>query len=164
MRVNLAPAQSRDRKGAELFTLEPGAKLYTDANVTISQLAPELRGLTDIRISQEAATSSGVRLEFEVPEAAQVLVGFFHTEKRNAAAVPPKDEWEPILHNAVIAQGQPAFTVYSHALPQGRSELDFGRGAFVVLCFINKDAQPEPRIVFLTQTADGRPNLDWLFE
>ena len=158
------PAQSRGHQGAELFTVEPGAKLYADQDVTISQLASELRGLTGIRISQGAATRSGVRLQFDLPEAAQVLVGFFRSEKRNAAAAPPIDEWEPILHNAVLADGQPALTVYSHALPQGRNELDFGRGAFVVLGFIKKEAQPEPRVVFLSQSAGGRANLDWLFE
>jgi hypothetical protein len=150
--------------GGEMFHVEPGAKLYTDADIAIDKLAPELRGLTGIRISQADATRSGVRLEFESPEAAQVLVGFFRSEKRNAAAAPPKEEWEAILHNGVIAEGQTAFTVYSHMLSAGRNELDFGRGAFVVLGFTKKDAQPEARVVFLTQSPGGRANLDWLFE
>jgi hypothetical protein len=148
----------------ELFRVEAGTHVYSDKSLAIAQLAPELRGLTGIRVSQPAAVTDGVRLEFELPEAAQVLVGFFHSEKKNAAAAPPKDEWEAVLHNAVIATGQPAFTVYSHALPEGRSELDFGHGAYVVLGFIKKDAQPEPRVVFLAQNASGRADLDWLFE
>jgi hypothetical protein len=163
--VKLAPlANARGSGGAELFTVEPGAKLYSDKSFLIDQLAPELRGLLGIRISQTGAMQSGVRLEVDLPEPAQVLVGFFHSEKKNAAAAPPQDEWEPILHNALISGSQPAFTVYSHALPHGRSELDFGHGAYVVLGFITKDAQPEPRVVFLPKRAAGRADLDWLFE
>jgi hypothetical protein len=55
--------------------------------------------------------------------------------------------------------------VYSHALPAGKSGLDFGHGAYVVLGFIKRDAQPEPRMVFFSQAAASqRPDLDWLFE
>ena len=148
----------------EVFRVEQGATVYTDKSLAIGQVAPELRGLTGIRVSQTEAMADGARLEVELPEAAQVLVGFFKSEKRNAAAEAPKDEWEAVLHNAVIVEGQPAFTVYSHALPKGRSQLDFGRGAYVVLGFIKKDAQLEARVVYLTKSANGRVDLDWLFE
>ncbi len=148
----------------EMFRVELGAKLYTTGDVPIAQMAPELRGLTGMRIPQDEATKNGVRLEVELSEPGQVLVGFFRSEKRGAAAAPPKDEWEPILRNGVEASGQPALTVWSHALPQGRSTLDFGRGAYVVLGFLPKDAQPEPRMVFFGEDAGKRPDLDWLFE
>jgi hypothetical protein len=59
----------------------------------------------------------------------------------------------------------PGITVWSHALPKGRSELDFGRGAHVVLGFVRRDAQLRPRMVFFPPTAaQQRPDLDWLFE
>jgi hypothetical protein len=98
----------------------------------------------------------GVRLEVDLPESAQLLGGFFRSEKKDAAA---------ILRNAVEASGNPAFTVWSHALPAGRNSLDFGRGAYLILGFIKKDAQPEPRMVFFSDSAaQKRPDLDWLFE
>jgi hypothetical protein len=149
----------------EVFHVEPGAKLYTDKDLAMQEIAPELRGLTGIRIADDAAIKDGVRLEIDLPEPAQVLVGFFRSEKRGAAAAPPKDEWEPILRNGISVAGHPGFTVYSHALPAGKSGLDFGRGAYVILGFIKRDAQPEPRMVFFSQTAaNQRPDLDWLFE
>jgi hypothetical protein len=149
----------------ELFHVEPGAKLYTDADLIMQQIAPELRGLTGIRIPQAQAAKDGVRVVLELAEPGQVLVGFFRSEKKGAAAAPPIDEWEPILRNAIAVAGHAGFTVWSHALPQGKSELDFGRGAYVVLGVIRKDAQPEPRMVFLSQnSARQRPDLDWLFE
>jgi hypothetical protein len=148
----------------ELFRVEPGARLYADNRLAIEEAAPELRGLTGIRIRQGDAARNGVRLEFELPEPAQVLVGFFRSEKKDAAAAAPQDEWEPILRNGIAVEGHPGFTVWAHALPKGRNELDFGRGAYVVLGFISKDAQPEPRMVFFAQSAATRPDLDWLFE
>jgi hypothetical protein len=149
----------------ELFQVERGAKVYSDRDFTMQQIASELRGLTGIRISDEAAAKTGVHLEFELPEPAQVLVGFFRSEKKGAAAAPPKDEWEPILRNGIAVDGMPGFTVWSHAVPAGRSDLDFGRGAYVVLGFIKRDAQPEPRMVFFSEAAARqRPDLDWLFE
>jgi hypothetical protein len=69
------------------------------------------------------------------------------------------------LRNAVESSGNPAFTVWSHALPAGKNSLDVGRGAYVILGFIKKDAQPEPRMVFFSDSAaQKRPDLDWLVE
>ena len=147
----------------ELFRVEPGARLYSDdRRLTLGQVAPELLGLTGIRIRQDDAARSGVRLAFTLPDTAQVLVGFFRSEKKGGAAAPPADEWEPILRNGIVVEGHPGFTVWAHALPAGRNELDLGRGAYVVLGFIPKDAQPEPRMVFFGSSI--RPDLDWLFE
>lgn len=149
----------------ELFRVEPGARLYTDRPLVMQQIAPELRGLTGIRIAQAEAAKNGVRLAFDLAEPAQVLVGFFRSEKKGAAAAPPANEWEPVLRNGIAAEGHPGFTVWSHALPKGPNELDFGRGAYVVLGFIRRDVQPEPRMVFFSQAdARQRPDLDWLFE
>ena len=149
----------------EMFAVEPGAKLYTDSTLGIQQIAPELRGLTGIRIPQAQAAKDGVRLVIDLAEPGQVLVGFFRSEKKSAAAAPPKDEWEPILRNGISVPGHPGFTVWSHALPKGKSDLDFGPGAYVILGVIKRDAQPEPRMVFLSQdAARQRPDLDWLFE
>jgi hypothetical protein len=149
----------------EIFAVEPGAKLYTDSALVIQQIAPELRGLTGIRIPQAQTAKDGVRIVIDLAEPGQVLAGFFRSEKKGAAAAPPKDEWEPILRNGIAVAGHPGFTVWSHALPKGKSDLDFGHGAYVILGVIKRDAQPEPRMVFLSQdSARQRPDLDWLFE
>ncbi len=152
---------------AETFTVRPGEKLYTAGDYVIQDVAPELRGLTGIRISQQEATRAGdgVRIQFELPAPAHILVGFFRSSKKGAAAAPPRDEWEPVYRNAVVAAGHPALTVYSHALPAGRNELDCGRGAYVVLGFARRDAQLNPRMVFFSEPGTNvRADLDWLFE
>ena len=95
-------------------------------------------------------------------EAAQILVGFFRG-RRAEAAEPPKDEWNPVLRDAVIAPGHPRLTVYAHQLPPGANQLDLGRGAYVVLGFVRRAADLQPRIVFFNESG-GRTDLDWLFE
>ena len=152
--------------GAELFEVRPGARLYPDREWTIDQVAPELEGLTGIRISYEQAIQGkGTKVQFELPEPAQILVGFFRSSKKGAAAQPPPNEWEPILRSSLVAGSHPGLTVYSAQMPAGRNELDFGGGAFVVLGFIQRDAQPVPRMVFFSQPAAGvQADLDWLFE
>jgi hypothetical protein len=148
----------------ELFPVEPGQKLYTGRDSTIEAIAPELRGLTGIRIPYQAAAEKGVRVEFDLSEPAQMLVGFFKSSGRSAAS-PPADEWSPVLRNGVAAGTHPGLTVWSHALPAGRNDLDLGRGAYVVLGFVRQDAPLEPRMVFFAGTAaQSRPDLDWLFE
>jgi hypothetical protein len=50
-------------------------------------------------------------------------------------------------------------------VPAGKSDLDFGRGAYVVLGFVKRTAALVPRMVFpQSAQAQGRPDLDWLFE
>jgi hypothetical protein len=125
--------------------------LFTDDSPIMESVAPDLRGLTGIRIAQADAVKSGVRLEFEISEPAQILVGFFPSEKKGAAAAPPANEWEPVLHNGIESAKYPGFTVWSHAVPVGKSQLDFGRRAYVVLGFVKRDFQLEPRMVFFSQ-------------
>ena len=149
----------------QLFQVQPGAKLYTDRDFTIQEVAPELRGLTGIRVSSDKAAKDGVKLKFELAEPAHILVGVFRSSKKGAAAALPKDEWGPVLRNAVVADGHPGITVWSHALSTGRNDLDLGRGAYIVLGFIKRDAQLEPRMVFFKKSgSQRRPDLDWLFE
>ncbi|MDE3164560.1 MAG: hypothetical protein KGN36_02055, partial [Acidobacteriota bacterium] len=138
----------------ESFPVRAGEKLYTDADVTIEHAAPELAGMRGIRIPRQAA-GKGVRLEIELAEPGQILIGFFRSEKKNGAASPPKDEWDPLLRNGVTAAGQAAFTVWAHQLPRGKSDLDFGPGAWVVLGAIPQSVQPEARMVFYSAAEAG---------
>jgi hypothetical protein len=151
--------------GAETFTVAPGEKLFTDGALAIQDLAPELRGLAGIRIASREAVANGVKLSFETAEPVQVLVGFFRNRnpRRRDSAVPPTDEWEPVLRDGVIAGDHPRLTVWTHKLPAGANQLDFGKGAFVVFGFVRQDTDLRARVVF-PSTARGAADLDWLFE
>ena len=146
----------------ETFTVHAGEKLYTDAPTPILTVAPELDGLTGIRVSVKQA----VPIHFTLSKPAQILVGFFKSDSAKASNVSPATEqWNIVLPNAVtFAKGLPV-TVWSKALPAGVNDLDLGKGTYVVLGFVPEDAHVTPHIDFSTASQDGQPpNLDWLFE
>jgi len=148
--------------GGETFSIAPGEKLYTDAPTPIVTVAPELNGLTGIRVS----TRQSAPIHFTLAKPAQILVGFFKSDSRRTVNVSPATEqWNLLLPNAVtVARGLP-ISVWAKPLPAGMNDLDLGVGAYVVLGFIPEDTHVAPHIAFATAGTGGQPpNLDWLFE
>ncbi len=131
----------------ETFEVKPGAKLFTDRGHVIKDVAAELRGLQGIRISYGAGKRDGVRVEFELPEPATILVGFLRGENPRYAK-PPEWEWEVVLSRAVLVDDFPRIDVSAHPFPAGRSDVDFGRGNYVILGFIKASQSLEQRVVF----------------
>ena len=148
--------------GGETFAVKPGEKLYSDAPTPIVSVAPELNGLTGIRVSTQQQTP----IHFTLSHPAQILVGFFKSSSSRAMNVSPATEqWNILLPNAItVARGLPV-TVWTKPLPAGANDLDLGKGAYVVVGFIPEDAHVTPHVNFSTTGTDGAPpNLDWLFE
>lgn len=142
--------------------MKSGEKLYTDAATPIASVAPELQGLTGIRVS----TQQEKPLEFTLEKPAQILVGFFKSDSKKALNVSPATEqWNILLPNALTtAKGLPV-TVWTKPLPAGKNDLDLGKGTYVVVGFIPEDAHVTPHVKFSTAGAEGQPpNLDWPFE
>jgi hypothetical protein len=146
----------------EVFKVQPGARLYTDNDTPIVTVAPELDGLTGVRVSTQQSTP----IHFTLAKPAQILVGFFKSDSRRALNVSPATEqWNILLPNAVTEPKGLPITVWTKPLPAGENDLDLGKGAYVVLGFIPEDAHVVPHINFSTTGTDGKPpNLDWLFE
>ncbi len=152
---------------AQTFTVAPGAALYTDAPTPIKTVAPELNGLTGIRVS----TQQSEPIHFTLAKPAQILVGFFKSDSRKTLNASPAnvssatEQWNILLPNAVtLAKGLPV-TVWSKPLPAGTNDLDLGKGAYVVLGFIPEDLHVTPHMDLSAASTDGQPpNLDWLFE
>ncbi len=146
----------------ETFSVRSGEKLYADAMTPIVTVAPELDGLTGIRVSAQQETP----IHFTLAKPAQILVGFFKSDSKKAMNVSPATEqWNILLPNALTtAKGLPV-TVWTKPLPAGVNDLDLGKGAYVVVGFIPEDAHVTPHVNFSTTGENGEPpNLDWLFE
>jgi len=146
----------------ETFTVHSGEKLYADAATPIASVAPELDGLTGIRVSAQQETP----IHFTLGQPAQVLVGFFKSSSSKAMNVSPSTEqWNILLPDAITtAKGLPV-TVWTKPLPAGANDLDLGNGAYVVVGFIPESTHVTPHVNFSTTSANGEPpNLDWLFE
>ncbi len=146
----------------ETFSVRSGEKLYVDAVTPIASVAPELDGLTGIRVSARQE----VPIHFTLAKPAQVLVGFFKSDSSKAMNVSPATEqWNILLPGALTtAKGLPV-TVWAKPLPAGPNDLDLGKGAYVVVGFIPEDTHVTPHVNFSTMGKNGEPpNLDWLFE
>ncbi len=143
----------------ETFAVKSGESLESDAAMAVTSVAPELDGMTGIRVSAKQEKP----LEFTLDKPAQILVGFFKSSSSKAMNVSPSTEqWNILLPNAITtAKGLPV-TVWAKPLAAGRNDLDLGKGAYVVVGFIPEEAHVTPHVNFVG--SDGLPNLDWLFE
>ncbi len=144
----------------EVFTVTKGASLYSDQDVPIASVAPELDGLKGIRVSAHQETP----IHFRLDKPAQILVGFFKSNSRKQVNVSPDTEqWNILLPDGVAgAKGVP-ISVWAKPLPAGENDLDLGKGAYVVLGFIPEDTHVTPHVNFDPESKQP-PNLDWLFE
>ena len=145
----------------ETFTVKPGESLESDASMPIASVAPEIDGMTGIRISAKQEKP----ISFTLDKPAQILVGFFKSSSSRAMNVSPATEqWNILLPNAITTTVQRALpvTVWTKELPAGKNDLDLGKGAYVVIGFIPVDAHVTPHVNFGDK--NGPPNLDWLFE
>lgn len=142
--------------GAETYTVQVGAKVFTDRNFAIQQLAPELAGLKGIRFSHETAKKGRLpTLEFSTDEPVLVLVGYFNSKQKawlpvpeleNAAQADERGGAEPVLDNAVAIDNCPNVSVHAFRYSAGRQKLELiGRGSFVVLGVVPQSVNPERR-------------------
>ena len=136
---------------AETYLVEAGAKVFTDRDFVIQNLAPELKGLTGIRFSHEAAKKGRSQpVEFAAAVPAQVLVGYFNSDQKGWLQVPQletaaqADERggvDALLQNAATIQGCPNVDVHAFRFDAGRQKLDLiGKGSFVILGVVPQSA------------------------
>jgi hypothetical protein len=146
--------------GGQTFTVAKGASLYTNEDMPITSVAPDLEGMMGIRVSTRQQTP--IRFTLEKP--AQILVGFFKSESRKAMNVSPDTEqWNIVLPNAISQQKGLPITVWTKPMPAGENDLDLGKGAYVVLGFIPESTHVTPHVNFDPNSKEP-PNLDWMFE
>ena len=141
---------------AETYEVKVGSKPFADRKYTITELAPELSGLTGIRFSHEAAKNGRhVPLEFEVTEPVRVLIGYFQNERDLWLQVPNLDfashadergGVDPVLRNAIAIDECPNVNVHAFRYEPGRYKLELiGKGSFVVLGVVPQSVELKKR-------------------
>ena len=145
---------------AETYEVKLGARPFADRKYTITELAPELSGLTGIRFShEEAKNHRHVPVEFEVTEPVRVLIGYFQSERDLWLQVPNLDfashadergGVDPVLRNAVAIDECPNVNVHAFRYEPGRYKLELiGKGSFVVLGVVPQSVELKKRDVKL---------------
>ena len=141
---------------AETYDVKVGSKPFADRKYLISELAPELNGLTGIRFSHEAAKSGHyVPIEFEASEPLRILVGYFQSERDIWLQVPNLDfasqadergGVDVLLRNAAAIDECPVVNVHAFRFEAGRNKLELiGKGSFVILGVVPQSAKLEKR-------------------
>jgi hypothetical protein len=138
-------------KGIETYDVEVGAKVFRDQPYTIAAVAPQLRGLSGIRISHENAKNGKYEpIEFQCDQPVQVLIGYFQSPDK-AWLQPPQLETDALagerggaevaIANAVTIDSLPPVNVRIMRFEAGRHKLDVrGNGSFVILGFVSQKA------------------------
>jgi hypothetical protein len=143
---------------AETYEVKLGARPFADRKYTLTQLAPELNGLTGIRFSHEAAKNGRyVPVEFEVAEPVRVLIGYFQSDRDIWLQVPNLDfashadergGLEVVLRNAAAIDECPDMNVHAFRYEPGRHKLELiGKGSFVVLGVVPQSVELKKRDV-----------------
>lgn len=141
---------------AETYEVKLGSRPFADRKYTITELAPELSGLTGIRFShEEAKNHRHIPVEFEVTEPVRVLIGYFQNERDLWLQVPNLDfashadergGVDPVLRNAVAIDECPNVNVHAFRYEPGRYKLELiGKGSFVILGVVPQSVELKKR-------------------
>jgi hypothetical protein len=140
---------------AETYRVELGAKVFTDRDFAIQNLAPELHGLTGIRFSHGAAKQGLEPIEFEAAEPVQVLVGYFDSNQKAWLQVPKlevaaqADERggvDTVIENAAAISTCPMVNIHAFRFDAGKQKLELiGKGSFVILGLVPQSFELKKR-------------------
>ncbi|MEP0368012.1 MAG: glycoside hydrolase family 20 zincin-like fold domain-containing protein [Cyclobacteriaceae bacterium] len=158
-------------KGAAMYPLKKGQKVYTDNKAEIIEVAPDLRRLSGVRFSDEQQQKEGTVLRFKTDKPVKILVGYFNTNSYTALR-PPTLEFNALANdrgqsdikiaNAMLIPGLYPVNVYSYSYEAGQHELILGKGRVLILGFIDGEEEIMTHDAGVTDSEDGVA-VDWLF-
>ncbi len=159
-------------KPGSFYSISTGSSLFTDTATYIKDFAEELKSLNALKLSKSQQMVSGTTLKFTNAKPVKVLVGYFDSKDTRYLQAPQLEtdasandygQAEPKIRNALIISGMPVVNIHTYNFKAGTNTLSLGKGAALVLGFVD-DSQVVPvRDAGLVSGAVKR-ELDWLFE
>ncbi len=154
----------------ELYPLEKNAKVFTDTTNQIKEITTELTGLNGFRLSKENQIKKGTEIKFSTKNPVKLLVGYFK-QMDGKTLLPPQLEIDASannygqseikISNALVVNGYEPVNVHAYSFPAGTHTLTLGKGACLLLGFI--DDKQTLRIFNAGLDGHGK-DIDWLFE
>ncbi len=147
------------------YTPGTGANMFIGRDYYISSALPALRGLQGLQLSKEQQEATGTTLQFRNERPVKVVVGFFQSKDKTYLQAPDletdasaDDHGQAAVRiaHALQVPGLPPVNVHTYYFAAGSHELRLGKGACLVLGFM--DGQQEIAGYDTKQTAE------WLFE
>jgi len=142
--------------GVETYAVKKGAKVFTDRDYALNDIAPHMNGLTGVRFSHGKAKKGGViKIEFEVSEPVKVLVGYFQEQRDLWLQVPALEHVahandrggiDAVLEDiAAIGDAKlklPKVNVHAFKYEKGTQTLEMiGKGSYVILGVVPADTK-----------------------
>ncbi|PWS28792.1 hypothetical protein DHW03_02840 [Pedobacter yonginense] len=154
----------------ESYRLDKGIQVFADTMAVVKELAEQLIGLKGLKLTRENQIKQGTEIRFSTKTPVKLLVGYFN-QKDAKTLLPPQLEIDASannygqseikISNAIVVNGFAPVNVHAYSFAAGTHTLTLGKGACLVLGFI--DDQQELRI--FNAGLDGRgKDIDWLFE
>jgi hypothetical protein len=154
------------------YSISTGSSLFSDTATYIKDFAEELKGLNAIKLSKTKQMAEGTSLQFSNAKPVKVLVGYFDSKSHRYLQPPQLEidasandygQAEPKIRNALLISGLPPVNIHTFTFKPGTSTLSLGRGAALVLGFVD-DEQPFPVRDAALVPGSVKRELDWLFE
>lgn len=162
-----ASVQIQDKHN--FYTLNNQVNVFSDLDLKIKDLVPELIGLKGIQLSADKQLKEGTSISFTSSKPVSVLVGFFNKKDAEFSATPELEtdasannygQAESKISNAIIIENYPAVNIHTYTFPAGKHTLSLAKGKAMILGFI--DAKDKVKIYDAGLNGNGR-DIDWLF-
>ncbi len=167
-----APPKSRGNE-LEYYSVRTGSSPFTDTATYIKDYAEELQNLLGLKMSKAIQLAQGTEIKFTNAKPVKVLVGFFNLKNPLLFLPAPQLEIdasandygqaEQKITNAMLISGMPPVNVHTYSFKGGTNTLKLGKGACLILGFVDEDQNIRPHDAGLIP-GGVKKELDWLFE
>ncbi len=144
-----------------------GARLFTDLDSVVTEVAPELVGMNAITLPYSEMRSKATTIEFTTKKPVTLLVGYFRDDQMKYAKAPKLEtdatandygQAEPILTSAIRIDGMPQVNVHPYHFNAGHHTLSLPKGVLLILGFTSDTiAQRDCGL------SGSDKAIDWLF-
>ncbi|HVW14712.1 MAG TPA: hypothetical protein VHB54_12835 [Mucilaginibacter sp.] len=169
-RTSLTNANVTINSTDKTYNVAPGNLPFADTDVIIKNIAPELVGLRGVKLSKASQIAEGTTITFTNNEPVKVLVGFFtgkwqylkEPQLETDASADDYGQAAIKIANAVQINGMPPVNVHAYTFKAGTNKLTLGKGACLILGFVDDSAKIPTYDAGLSNEGNIR-DMRWLF-
>ena len=157
--------------GAQFYQLKTNDNVYIDSVRAIKKTAPELAGLQGVKLYKSAQEKDGTTIIFTNTKPVKVLVGYFASKQplylqepqlETDASANDYGQADVKIANAIQIEGLPPVNVHTFSFKPGTNTLTLGKGACLVLGFVDEAARIPVYDAGLSNEGNIR-DMRWLF-
>ncbi|WP_179413482.1 hypothetical protein HDF19_14600 [Mucilaginibacter sp. E4BP6] len=156
---------------ADFYKASAGSQVFTDTSAQIKNIASELTGLQGIKLNRAMQIADGTTINFTNTKPVKVLVGYFLSKESKYLQEPQLEtdatandygQADIKIANAIQIDGFPPVNVHTYTFKAGNNTLSLGKGACLVLGFVDDSATIPVYDAGLSNEGNIK-DLRWLF-